>query len=82
MELEAANKRIEDAQARIKELEDASGGLRRRNVGGASESKSEDNTAGGESSEVKIVKVGFPLWQVVLLAVIMFVLGTLWVSSS
>lgn len=80
LQLEAANKRYAEAQARLKEVD--SGGVRRRATGaGATESKSsDDNGAGGSGSsepEVRVVRSGFPLWQVIIVAVIMFVLGTI-----
>ena len=88
--LEAADQRYEEAMKRIAELE-SSGGMRRRTAGkgagGVGESK--DGGGGGAAADggdggddVRVVRTGFPLWQVVLLAVIMFVVGTFMHGSS
>ena len=80
LQLEAANKRYAEAQARLKDV--GGDGVRRRATGaGATEGKSsDDNGAGGAGTaepEVRVVRSGFPLWQVIIVAVIMFVLGTI-----
>lgn len=81
LQLEAATKKYEEAMKRIKELE--SGGVRRRNVtkdNGSEETK--DSKDSPPEDNVRVVRTGFPLWQLILVAIVMFVVGTFMHAST
>lgn len=87
MALEAADKRYEDAKQRLEELDS---GTRRRvtrpkdGEGGDAAGAGAGAGAGATEPEVavRVVRTGFPLWQVLLLALVMFFVGSMLASGG